>query len=63
MDGCWIDVGWMEVGWLDGWLEKAELKPTTNSAQFSWSLDTSVKANIIKIHISCKINFIGWMDG
>ena len=31
--GCWmLDVGWM----LDGWLEKAELKPTQPSLAGAW---------------------------
>ena len=31
LDGCWM-VGWM----LDGWLEKAELKPTQPSLAGAW---------------------------
>ena len=31
MDGCW-----MVVRWMDGWLEKAELKPTQPSLAGAW---------------------------
>ena len=43
-----MDVGWM----LDGCWMVGESGIKANSAQFSWSLDMSVKAHIIKIHIS-----------
>ena len=31
-----LDVGWMLDGWMDGWLEKAELKPTQPSLAGAW---------------------------